>query len=196
MNTSQSKPHTNILFSFGTNTSVKFTDFNTNFTFVNDSKGSNVYGDGITFFLVPNGSTPNITAGGAIGLPLDLLTLRLTTPFAAVEFDTYQNWVERNLSFLVDLREYLPEWVTIGFSASTKMNFEKNTVKSWTFNSTLQIDVPVKPGPSPRPNTVIPSPPKRMGENNKKALVMALKAVSIVLIGGLALLGFVLWKKK
>ncbi|KAI7992339.1 L-type lectin-domain containing receptor kinase IX.1, partial [Camellia lanceoleosa] len=90
MNTSQSKPHTNILFSFGTNTSVKFTDFNTNFTFVNDSKGSNVYGDGITFFLVPNGSTPNITAGGAIGLPLDLLTLRLTTPFVFVEFDTYR----------------------------------------------------------------------------------------------------------
>ncbi|KAL7199654.1 hypothetical protein ACSBR2_021864 [Camellia fascicularis] len=153
MNMSQSKPHTNILFSFGTNTFVKLTDFNTYFTFVNDSKGSNVYGDGITFFLVPNGSTPNITA------------------------------VERILSFLVDLREYLPEWVAIGFSASTKMNFEKNTVKSWTFNSTLQIDVPVKPGPSPGPNTVIPSPPKKMGENNKKALVVALTAVSLVLIG-------------
>ncbi|KAI7991244.1 hypothetical protein LOK49_LG12G00925 [Camellia lanceoleosa] len=103
--------------------------------------------------------------------------------------------VARNLSFLVDLREYLPEWVAIGLSDSTRMNFEKNTVKSWTFNSTLQIDVPVKPGPSPGPNTVIPSPPKKMGENNKKALVVGLAAVSPVLIGGLALLGFVLWKK-
>ncbi|CAL5358234.1 unnamed protein product [Camellia sinensis] len=102
--------------------------------------------------------------------------------------------VERNLSFLVDLREYLPESVAIGLSDSTGMNFEKNTVKSWTLNSTLQIDVPVKPGPSPGPNTAIPSPPK-MGENNKKALVVGLTAVSPVLIGGLALLGFVLWKK-
>ncbi|CAL5358206.1 unnamed protein product [Camellia sinensis] len=114
--------------------------------------GSYDFADGITFFLVPNGSTPNITAGGAIGLPFDLQTLRSTTPFVAVEFDNYQNWV-------------------------------------------IQIDVAVKPGPSPGPNTVIPSPPKKMGENNKKALVVGLTAVSPVLIGGLALLGFVLWKK-
>ncbi|CAL5438414.1 unnamed protein product [Camellia sinensis] len=218
------------------NTSGKLTDFNTYFSFVIDSKGSNVYGDGITFFLVPNGSTPNITAGGAIGLPFDLQTLSTTplllwslipirigvgtqkTPHinipSGIENEALINYdfssknlsvvftnsinnmtVERNLCFLVDLREYLPEWVAIGLSDSTGMNFEKNTVKSWTLNLTLQIDVPLKPGPSPGPNTAIPSPPKKMGENNKKALVVGLTAVSPVLIGGLALLGFVLWKK-
>nr|GMC74896.1 L-type lectin-domain containing receptor kinase IX.1-like [Ipomoea batatas] len=41
-----------------------------------------------------------------------------------------------SLSYQVDLREYLPEFVSVGFSASTGMLFEKNGIRSWKFNST------------------------------------------------------------
>ncbi|KAL7199637.1 hypothetical protein ACSBR2_021847 [Camellia fascicularis] len=70
----------------------KLTDFNTYFSFVIDSKGRNAFADGLTFFLVSNGSTPNITTGGAIGLPIGSSpTFSATTPFVAVEFDTFHN---------------------------------------------------------------------------------------------------------
>ncbi|KAI7990854.1 hypothetical protein LOK49_LG12G00410 [Camellia lanceoleosa] len=236
------------------NTSGKLTDFNTYFSFVIDSQRSNVFADGLTFFLVPNGSTPNITTGGAIGLPIGSSpTFSATTPFVAVEFDTFHNdwdpvnitpithvgininslnsstyaiwnsdiihgseneaWIsynsssqnlsvilrpgsvnnsnsaESSISFVVDLKTMLPEWVTIGFSAATGTFFEKNNIKSWAFNSTLH------PSPSPSPNGVTPSPGKKMGENKKKALVVGFTVGSTVLVGGLALFGFVLWKK-
>ncbi|GMQ01392.1 LOW QUALITY PROTEIN: hypothetical protein CsSME_00048045 [Camellia sinensis var. sinensis] len=71
--------------------SGNLTDFNTYFSFVIDSQRSDNYGDGLTFFLVPNGSTPDITKGGAMGLPINPQTIKWTTPFVAVEFDTYPN---------------------------------------------------------------------------------------------------------
>ncbi|THG06022.1 hypothetical protein TEA_014356 [Camellia sinensis var. sinensis] len=78
------------------------------------------------------------------------------------------------LSLQVDLRKYLPDWVTIGISTATGNCFEKNTIRSWQFNSSLQI--PTK--------------------NQKKPPVMGLIVSSSVLICGLALLGFVWWKKR
>ncbi|KAI7992298.1 hypothetical protein LOK49_LG12G00409 [Camellia lanceoleosa] len=51
----------------------------------------NYSADGITFFLVPNGSTPYITVGGSIGLPIGPPTYVAISPFVAVEFDTYQD---------------------------------------------------------------------------------------------------------
>ncbi|KAI7991503.1 hypothetical protein LOK49_LG12G00385 [Camellia lanceoleosa] len=240
--------------------SGNLTDFNTYFSFVIDSQRTDNYGDGLTFFLVSNDSTPNITPGRAIGLPVDPQTFEPTSPFVAVEFDTYPNegwdpvytypathvgininsinssatakwynnisygiqneaWInynsssknlsviftgsinnqriESNLSYLVDLREHLPEWVTIGFSASTGASFETNNVKSWAFNSTLQIDVPTDPdpNPTPAPNTVTSTPGKKIGAKTKKALVVGWIVGSLVLVGGLALVGFVMWKK-
>ncbi|XP_028074331.1 uncharacterized protein LOC114276709 [Camellia sinensis] len=47
--------------------------------------------DGLTFFLVPYDSTPNITAGAAMGLPANLTTGKAFSAFVAVEFDTYCN---------------------------------------------------------------------------------------------------------
>ena len=78
-----------------------------------------------------------------------------------------------SLNFTIDMREYLPEWVAVGFSASTGKNYESHTVQSWRFNSTVLID-----------NT----------NNNKVILVVGLTIGSFVLVGGLALLGFHLWK--
>ncbi|KAK4845708.1 hypothetical protein QYF36_008212 [Acer negundo] len=47
------------------------------------------YGDGLAFFLVPQGSRiPNVTNGGSFGLTNDDQPPNLTTnPFVAVEFD-------------------------------------------------------------------------------------------------------------
>ncbi|KAK8673872.1 hypothetical protein V6N13_112181 [Hibiscus sabdariffa] len=42
-----------------------------------------------------------------------------------------------SLSYIVDLRDVLPEWVRIGFSASTGSQFEIHNILSWSFNSTL-----------------------------------------------------------
>ncbi|GMP38816.1 hypothetical protein CsSME_00009938 [Camellia sinensis var. sinensis] len=179
--------------------SGKLNDFTTYFSFVIDSDGSSTFGDGLAFFLEPSdsSSTADTTTGGAIGLPIDPSTLEATSPFVAVEFDTFQNswdpqsitpvthlgininsiqsnvtkvWyndiahgienqavisyrskskklsvvvtstinnaiVKQDLSFRVDLKDYLSEWVTIGFSAGTGAYIEKNIVTLWKFNS-------------------------------------------------------------
>lgn len=45
-----------------------------------------------------------------------------------------------SLSYLIDLRKVLPEWVTIGFSASTGFGLERHAINSWEFNSNLDSD--------------------------------------------------------
>ncbi|KAL7199702.1 hypothetical protein ACSBR2_021911 [Camellia fascicularis] len=86
--------------------------------------------------------------------------------------------IKSTLSFSVDLRDYLPEWVTIGFSAATGESYEKHTVKSWSFNSSFPA--------------VTSSPRKKI----KVALIAGLIVGSSALVGGLAFFGFVLWKKR
>ncbi|KAJ0802436.1 putative protein kinase RLK-Pelle-L-LEC family [Helianthus annuus] len=45
-----------------------------------------------------------------------------------------------SLSYRVDLREVVPEWVTIGFSAATGTQVEKHTLQYWEFNSSLSTE--------------------------------------------------------
>ncbi|CAL5434648.1 unnamed protein product [Camellia sinensis] len=129
----------------------------------------------------------------------------------SVVFTGYKdnNIIETSLSFSVDLREHLPEWVTIGFSAGIGDLCEKHIVKSWSFNSSLQFNVTTSPSPNPSPSptpspspnpSLIPSPnatssPRKKGGNNKNALVVGLIVGSAALAGGLALFGFIKWKK-
>ncbi|XP_062177199.1 L-type lectin-domain containing receptor kinase IX.1-like [Alnus glutinosa] len=77
--------------------SGNLTDFTTNFSFVIDSANRTYYGDGLTFFLAPNGSTiPSATYGSALGLTRDGEIFNSTNnPFVAVEFDIYPNIGER-----------------------------------------------------------------------------------------------------
>ncbi|KAI3692133.1 hypothetical protein L6452_31942 [Arctium lappa] len=44
-----------------------------------------------------------------------------------------------SLSYRVDLREVLPEWVTIGFSAATGGFVERHILQYWEFNSSLNV---------------------------------------------------------
>lgn len=42
-----------------------------------------------------------------------------------------------SLSYAVDLREVLPEWATVGFSAATGASIELHSILSWEFYSSL-----------------------------------------------------------
>ncbi|MCL7036839.1 hypothetical protein MKW94_030214 [Papaver nudicaule] len=174
------------------------TDFETHFSFSMKGLSITSYGDGITFFLAPNGTyLPTDSAGGYLGL-LNSKARVNSTQIVAVEFDSFQNfwdpssdhvginvnsvisqatvtwnhsmkdgrtanaWVRYNsitknltvyLSYadnpvfsrnpsvfhIVDLREVLPEWIIVGFSASTGDSVETHNILSWKFNSTLDI---------------------------------------------------------
>jgi serine/threonine protein kinase len=220
--------------------SGKLTDFTTNFSFVIDSQQKTSYGDGLAFFLAPNGSTiPNVTQGGAMGLTNDNEPLNSTdNPFVAVEFDIYSNtwdppgvhvgidinsmlsvanvsWlggnisimggrinearinynssshnlsvlftglinnatVWRSLSYNIDLRDPLPEWVTFGFSAATGSSTAMYTIRTWDFSSTLE-DIVTKPR-----------------KNNRFGLAIGLGVGGSFLVGGFALILFCLWKR-
>ncbi|ONI12614.1 hypothetical protein PRUPE_4G174800 [Prunus persica] len=74
----------------------KLADFTTTFTFAIDSEGKTIYGDGLAFFLAPNGSALNTTIGkgGSLGLPTTTPVGNESTnlyPFVAVEFDIFHN---------------------------------------------------------------------------------------------------------
>ncbi|XP_044489632.1 L-type lectin-domain containing receptor kinase IX.1-like isoform X2 [Mangifera indica] len=76
------------------NATGRLTDFATHFSFVIDSDNRTSYGDGIAFFLEPQGSKIPIgaTKGGSLGLTNDGQELNSTSnSFVAVEFDIYRN---------------------------------------------------------------------------------------------------------
>ncbi|KAH8519891.1 hypothetical protein H0E87_001364 [Populus deltoides] len=73
----------------------------------------------------------------------------------SVVFTGYRNnFVERQfLSQIVSLRDYLPERVSFGFSASTGSESALHTLYSWDFNSSLEIvdnvSKPIDPATNP-----------------------------------------------
>ncbi|XP_016703971.2 L-type lectin-domain containing receptor kinase IX.1 [Gossypium hirsutum] len=177
------------------------TDFATHFTFTIDSQNRSAYGDGIAFFLAPQGSKipDNVTKGGNLALASDGMGLNTTVNrFVAVEFDIYRNqwdpehehvgididsmksvanitwwsdvmggkrneaWIRydpkthnlsvsftgfrnnttvmQHLSAIIDLRLYLPDKVTFGFSAATGNASAIHQISSWDFSSSLEND--------------------------------------------------------
>ncbi|XP_019052996.1 PREDICTED: L-type lectin-domain containing receptor kinase IX.1-like [Nelumbo nucifera] len=55
--------------------------------------------------------------------------------------DSYSVFKENSsLSYVIDLRDYLPEWVTVGFSASTGFPVEQHKTLSWEFDSSLETE--------------------------------------------------------
>ncbi|KAK9077267.1 hypothetical protein SSX86_005604 [Deinandra increscens subsp. villosa] len=100
----------------------------------------------------------------------------LSVSFTGIQNNTVQQHI---LTYTVDLRDQLPEWVYLGFSAANGGLFDKNTVKSWIFNSSsLQV----------YENQGLPA--------NKLRLVVGLTVGISVLIAFLITLALVLWRKK
>ncbi|CAL2254019.1 unnamed protein product [Prunus armeniaca] len=224
----------------------KLADFTTHFTFIIDSG----HGDGLVFFLAPNGSLVNIAIGGGgkLGLPVEDLPggmSRTQYPFVAVEFDIFQNtrpsiqdppndhvaidinslksnstmtwnggidkaklnsaWISYNsssknlsvaftsflngtngtqveiiryLSYMVDLKQYLPDWVIVGFSAATGSSHGISHQQLWLTNNTQ-----VFPPPSPSANP-------KSGTSNIRLPIGLGVGGCIILAGGLALVWF------
>ncbi|XP_059447426.1 L-type lectin-domain containing receptor kinase IX.1-like [Corylus avellana] len=97
----------------------------------------------------------------------------------------------KSLSYNVDLRHYLPEWVTFGFSAATGNASTMHTIRTWNFSSTLEDNV-VKPTVegSPIPNS---APDRR--KNRRLGLAVGLGGGGSFLLGGFALILFGFWKR-
>ncbi|KAJ6705939.1 hypothetical protein OIU79_010572 [Salix purpurea] len=83
-----------------------------------------------------------------------------------------------SLSYIIDLREVLPEWVTIGFTAATSNLIERHVLRSWNFSSTLEMS-------------------ETSGTNAKNIkLVVSLTVSGAVLIIVIALVSGILWRRK
>lgn len=74
------------------------------------------------------------------------------------------------------MMEAVQEWVTIGFSATTGQNVERNILLSWEFNSSLEIK-------------------QENGNIRRKKRKIAL-AVVLPVAGGLLVIMFVIFKKR
>ncbi|KAF6166735.1 hypothetical protein GIB67_005611 [Kingdonia uniflora] len=86
------------------------------------------------------------------------------------------------LSYVLDLREVLPEWVTVGLSAATGSSFEVHNILSWEFNST---DFPS--------GSIIDG---GKGKSKKTlGLVIGLVLGGSFLVGGFGLILLFWWKK-
>ncbi|KDP35962.1 hypothetical protein JCGZ_09934 [Jatropha curcas] len=123
---------------------------------------------------------------------------RLTVTFTG--FGSSNNVIEQNLSYDVDLRDYLPEWVTVGFSAATGWSSEMHTLYSWSFTSSLEEnDKPKDKAPTENTPKIIDVPrnDKSTNRSNKvTGLVIGLGVGVCVFVGViLSWLYFFLWKK-
>ena len=96
--------------------------------------------------------------------------------------------INQTLSYIVDLRNFLPEWLTFGFSAATgEASCATHTLYSWDFNSSLEFD-----------NYIIsPKGPKALSSKkwSTTRLVVEFSVGGFILVGGLAIILFALWKK-
>ncbi|KAF5814463.1 putative protein kinase RLK-Pelle-L-LEC family [Helianthus annuus] len=125
----------------------------------------------------------NVTGGGVCQawIRYDSVSRNLNVSFTGYQNNTVVR--HDGLVYTVDLRNELPEWVIFGFSAATGFRFQKQNVRSWTFDgSDLQADEnnEMKPNPSPDPLN---------GKKRKLGLVVGL-SVPITL---LVVLAFVWW---
>nr|TKS10597.1 hypothetical protein D5086_0000082730 [Populus alba] len=103
------------------------------------------------------------------------------------------------LSQIVSLRDYLPERVSFGFSASTGSESAIHTLYSWDFSSSLEIDDNATNPLAPATNPIDPaaaSPPnggsRRNRKKNRTGLAVGLGVGGGAIVVGAALVGFVI----
>jgi serine/threonine protein kinase len=112
----------------------------------------------------------------------------------SVAFTGYRNNTEEMqfLSQIVRLRDYLPERVSFGFSASTGDLFAIHTLYSWDFSSSLEIDdnvtSPIDPAAASPPN----GGSLRNRKKNRTGLAVGLGVGGGAIVVGAALVGIVI----
>ncbi|XP_019169318.1 PREDICTED: L-type lectin-domain containing receptor kinase IX.1-like isoform X2 [Ipomoea nil] len=106
------------------------------------------------------------------------ITYNASSKILQVVFTGFWNgqYLTDSLSCKIDLRKHLPEFITIGFSAATGIYSERNTVKSWQFNSTS-----LRSGSE--------------GKNKKKGVVIGL-SIGVPILVALLALGVCTYLKK
>ncbi|KAK9163447.1 hypothetical protein Syun_004349 [Stephania yunnanensis] len=139
-------------------------DFTTKFSFMIKMLSPPTGGDGMAFFIAPNGSQiPPNSEGGTLGVFAETTKFNSTqSPVVAVELDTHQNWYDpegdhvgidvnsiesvatwnRTLMYANDTRGY----VWIGYNSSTKilgvyLTFDKNPVFDGNYVLTHVVDL-------------------------------------------------------
>ncbi|KAL2477418.1 L-type lectin-domain containing receptor kinase IX.1 [Forsythia ovata] len=124
-----------------------------------------------------------------------------TSKNLSVIFTGYMSNQKRKfqIDYGVDLRNYLPQLVSFGFSGATGACFEKNNVKSWEFNSSLGT-VSNKPRPiyanPPMATDINPDSSYGVNHGGTGLVIGLIVGLSAVLIPGLAFVGYSLRRKK
>ncbi|KAK2437218.1 L-type lectin-domain containing receptor kinase IX.1 [Trifolium repens] len=116
-------------------------------------------------------------------------SLNLSIIFTGFNNDT-STTVIQHLSSIVDLRLYLPEFVTVGFSAATGNATAIHSISSWDFSSTLESQQDNNKTNIEDPN-IAPSSKKK----SKAGLAIGLGVGGFVLIAVFGFISFYLWKK-
>ncbi|KAD6453698.1 hypothetical protein E3N88_08404 [Mikania micrantha] len=117
------------------------------------------------------------------GDPADVsVSYNATTQMLTVSLSYGAEDSSTNLSYKVDLRDYLPEFVTIGFSGTTGLDKEKHTLKHWEFSSSLK------------------SEQKNKDEDNSKKVKLAVGLtvpLCVLVVGGVIIAAYRrLWSKQ
>ncbi|XP_062011631.1 L-type lectin-domain containing receptor kinase IX.1-like [Rosa rugosa] len=114
----------------------------------------------------------------------------------SIAFTSYVNGskVMRYLAYKVDLEQYLPERVIVGFCAATGQYFASFKILSWSFNSTSLLEQNAAKNTSIIPAT---NPSVKPKSGNAKIGLQIVSSVggSLILIGALALIWFLFRKK-
>nr|GMD08798.1 L-type lectin-domain containing receptor kinase IX.1-like [Ipomoea batatas] len=125
---------------------------------------------------------PNIEEGkqGEAWIDYDPRSMNLSVVFRGVEgnISTYGN-----LSHILDLRKYLPERVSFGFSGATGNQTALQMINSWSFRSTFDISE------------------NQEADADRKSISKGLVVIGVVvggcfLIGGSTTLLFVVWRRR
>ncbi|KAJ7013243.1 L-type lectin-domain containing receptor kinase IX.1-like [Populus alba x Populus x berolinensis] len=192
--------------------SGNLTDFTTHFSFSIDSQGRRAYGDGLAFFLAPEGSKlpPNLSEGSGLGLTRrDQLLNTTANHFVAVEFDIYKNYFDppgehvgidinsmqsvNNITWLCDIigGRRTDAWISYNSSthnlsvAFTGSASALHTLYSWDFSSSLEIDDNVT-------NPIDPATNPLDRKKNRTGLAVGLGVGGGAIVVGAALVGFVI----
>ncbi|KAK3182679.1 hypothetical protein Dsin_029965, partial [Dipteronia sinensis] len=95
---------------------------------------------------------------------------------------------------ILDLRDYLPEWVTFGFSGATGSLFETHSIYSWDFSSSLQENMINR---TIAPVASMPSPSTGRSSKKWSVVVLAVGGGALVFVGFIfGLVWFCCWMKR
>ncbi|TXG54073.1 hypothetical protein EZV62_019329 [Acer yangbiense] len=169
-------------------------------TLQNGSQGGNlgllsIDLDNMISLIIANWSWSDILNGGKAEAWINYNSSSKNLSLLLVDADdkTYPR-NSTSLYSIVDLRDYLPEWVTFGFSGATGSLFETHSIYSWDFSSSLQesmINQTIAPVAS------MPSP--SIGRSSKKwrVVVLAVGGGALVFVGSIiGLVWFCCWMKR